>query len=62
MNIMNRLTSIAAVITFFLFRYALLNEAISTTKHYIVYMGDHSYSDSDSVISSNHEMLASVTG
>lgn len=59
MKIVNQLTSI----TFFLLSMALLNEAISpTTKHYIVYMGEHSFLDSDSVISSNHEMLASVTG
>ncbi|KAI3896295.1 hypothetical protein MKX03_009659, partial [Papaver bracteatum] len=62
MKIMNQLTSISAVLTFFLLRFALPNESISTTKHYIVYMGEHSFSDSDSVISSNHEMLASVTG
>ncbi|KAI3960999.1 hypothetical protein MKW92_048139 [Papaver armeniacum] len=31
-------------------------------QHYIVYMGEHSYPDSDSVISSNHDLLASVTG
>ncbi|KAI3992320.1 hypothetical protein MKX01_030041 [Papaver californicum] len=63
MKIMNQFATITAVLTFFLLRYAWLNEATSTTtKHYIVYMGDHSYLDSDSVISSNHEILASVTG
>ncbi|KAI3849401.1 hypothetical protein MKX03_007474 [Papaver bracteatum] len=31
-------------------------------KHYIVYMGEHSHPDSESVISSNHDLLASVTG
>ncbi|KAI3961002.1 hypothetical protein MKW92_048142 [Papaver armeniacum] len=46
-----------------LFMYVVTNEATSTTKkHYIVYMGEHSYPDSDSVISSNHDLLASVTG
>ncbi|KAL0460063.1 UNVERIFIED_CONTAM: protein SUPPRESSOR OF K(+) TRANSPORT GROWTH DEFECT 1 [Sesamum latifolium] len=31
-------------------------------KHYIVYMGDHSFQDSESVIAANHEMLTSVMG
>lgn len=31
-------------------------------QHYIVYMGHHSHPDSDSVITANHEMLASVIG
>ncbi|KAF7146881.1 hypothetical protein RHSIM_Rhsim03G0077000 [Rhododendron simsii] len=34
----------------------------STVEHYIVYMGTHSMSDSKTVISSNHEMLASIVG
>ncbi|KAI3886997.1 hypothetical protein MKX03_022790 [Papaver bracteatum] len=47
----------------FLFMYIVANEASSITKkHYIVYMGEHSYPDSDSVISSNHDLLALVTG
>ncbi|KAI3940229.1 hypothetical protein MKW98_027083 [Papaver atlanticum] len=47
----------------FLFTYIVAHEASSITKkHYIVYMGEHSYPDSDSVISSNHDLLASVTG
>ncbi|KAH7512170.1 hypothetical protein FEM48_Zijuj12G0062100 [Ziziphus jujuba var. spinosa] len=33
-----------------------------TQKHYIVFMGQHSYPDSESVISSNHELLSSVVG
>ncbi|RZC82208.1 hypothetical protein C5167_044998 [Papaver somniferum] len=41
---------------------AFSNDAIPTTKHYIVYMGDHSQMNSQSVISSRHDMLASVTG
>ncbi|OVA03588.1 Peptidase S8/S53 domain [Macleaya cordata] len=53
---------VVVLILFCFFRYVLINEAISTTKHYIVYMGDHSHLDSQSVISSSHEMLASVTG
>ncbi|KAI3992841.1 hypothetical protein MKX01_021564 [Papaver californicum] len=45
------------------FTYVVTNEATSMTKkHYIVYMGEHSYPDSESVISSNHDLLASVTG
>ncbi|RZC82188.1 hypothetical protein C5167_044982 [Papaver somniferum] len=63
MKIMNQLTKPTADLAVFLLIFALLNEASSTTtKHYIVYMGEHSFSDSDSVISSNHEMLASITG
>ncbi|PSS15934.1 Subtilisin-like protease [Actinidia chinensis var. chinensis] len=34
----------------------------STPKHYIVYMGTHSLPNSEAVISSNHELLASVVG
>nr|DAD48595.1 TPA_asm: hypothetical protein HUJ06_018532 [Nelumbo nucifera] len=34
----------------------------TTFKHYIVYMGDHSHPDSDSVIRANHDLLASVIG
>ncbi|GAU45585.1 hypothetical protein TSUD_273850, partial [Trifolium subterraneum] len=30
--------------------------------HYIIYMGDHSHPNSESVIRANHEILASVTG
>ncbi|KAK4409070.1 protein SUPPRESSOR OF K(+) TRANSPORT GROWTH DEFECT 1 [Sesamum angolense] len=30
--------------------------------HYIVYMGDHSFQDSESVVAANHEMLTSVMG
>ncbi|KAK9153715.1 hypothetical protein Sjap_001195 [Stephania japonica] len=40
----------------------LIHGAASTSKHYIVYMGEHSHPNSDSVISANHEMLGSVTG
>ncbi|KAI3886987.1 hypothetical protein MKX03_022780 [Papaver bracteatum] len=50
------------VTLFFSCRYAVGERAVSTTKRYIVYMGEHSYPDSDSVISSNHDLLASVTG
>ncbi|KAG5126448.1 hypothetical protein JHK82_027283 [Glycine max] len=39
--------------------YTLVNG--STPKHYIVYMGDHSHPNSESVIRANHEILASVT-
>lgn len=31
-------------------------------QHYIVYMGDHSFNDSESVIAANHDILASVMG
>ncbi|KAI3923725.1 hypothetical protein MKW98_011355 [Papaver atlanticum] len=54
---------ITTVLTLLLLRYGAISEAAaSTTKHYIVYMGDHSYPDSNSVITSNHGLLASVTG
>ncbi|XP_058733394.1 subtilisin-like serine-protease S [Vicia villosa] len=48
-------------LTFLLFiRYTLVNG--STPKHYIIYMGDHSHPNTESVIRANHEILASVTG
>nr|DAD48593.1 TPA_asm: hypothetical protein HUJ06_018530 [Nelumbo nucifera] len=53
------------VALFVLFGFSFLHESSSTItkQHYIVYMGDqHSYPDSDSVISANHEMLASFVG
>lgn len=31
-------------------------------QHYVVYLGEHSFHDSESVITANHEMLASVIG
>ncbi|XP_041993727.1 subtilisin-like serine-protease S isoform X2 [Salvia splendens] len=31
-------------------------------QHYVVYMGEHSFEDSESVITANHEMLTSVMG
>ncbi|GMI97248.1 AUXIN-INDUCED IN ROOT CULTURES 3 [Hibiscus trionum] len=34
----------------------------SNAKHYIVYMGEHSHPNSESVIKANHDMLASITG
>ncbi|KAI3992840.1 hypothetical protein MKX01_021563 [Papaver californicum] len=58
---MNKL--IITTLALFLLTYVVTNEATSITKkHYIVYMGKHCYPDSDSVISSNHDLLASVTG
>ncbi|XP_028772578.1 subtilisin-like protease SBT5.3 [Neltuma alba] len=33
-----------------------------TPKHYIVYMGEHSHPNSESVVRANHEILASVSG
>ncbi|RZC75321.1 hypothetical protein C5167_050805 [Papaver somniferum] len=49
---MNKL--IGTVLTLLLLRYGAINEAAaSTTKHYIVYMGDHSYPDLSSVVTSN---------
>ncbi|XP_068658137.1 subtilisin-like serine-protease S [Aristolochia californica] len=32
------------------------------TKHYIVYMGEHSHPSADAVVLDNHAMLASITG
>ncbi|XP_011088876.2 subtilisin-like protease SBT5.3 [Sesamum indicum] len=47
----------------FLFGFAFANGTTSNNrKHYIVYMGDHSFQDSESVIAANHEMLTSVMG
>ncbi|KAI3923106.1 hypothetical protein MKX01_014489 [Papaver californicum] len=55
--------SIPTILAFFLFVFVVSNEATSITKkHYVVYMGEHSFSNSNSVISSNHDLLASVTG
>ncbi|KAK7263384.1 hypothetical protein RJT34_30973 [Clitoria ternatea] len=55
------LTKILSSFTILLFiGYTLVNG--STPKHYIVYMGDHSHPNSESVIRANHEILASVTG
>ncbi|KAF8396429.1 hypothetical protein HHK36_018048 [Tetracentron sinense] len=55
-----------ALIFFFFSRLALAHGAATTTEvifqHYIVYMGDHSYPNSESLILANHEMLASVMG
>ncbi|KAH6793622.1 hypothetical protein C2S52_004099 [Perilla frutescens var. hirtella] len=45
-----------------LFKFASANEDASNRKHYVVYMGEHSFQDSESVITANHEMLASVMG
>ncbi|KAI3923105.1 hypothetical protein MKX01_014488 [Papaver californicum] len=61
---MNNNKLIITTLALFLFTYLVSNEAtsISKKKHYIVYMGEHSYPDSESVISSNHDLLASVTG
>jgi hypothetical protein len=39
-----------------------LNSWFSLIQHYIIYMGDHSHPNSESVIRANHEILASVTG
>ncbi|WJZ99540.1 hypothetical protein VitviT2T_017976 [Vitis vinifera] len=36
--------------------------SVNSSNHYIVYMGDHSYQDLEFVVTTNHEMLASVTG
>ncbi|KAJ8749965.1 hypothetical protein K2173_013880 [Erythroxylum novogranatense] len=49
-------------LTLFLFIIvSLQHEAAAETKHYIVYMGEHSQPNSESVIKANNEMLASVT-
>ncbi|PIN25415.1 Cucumisin [Handroanthus impetiginosus] len=45
-----------------LFTFTLTNGGASKRKLYIVYMGDHSFQDSESVIAANHEMLTSVMG
>ncbi|KAF8365175.1 hypothetical protein HHK36_032816 [Tetracentron sinense] len=59
---------LAIALTFFFFSVLAFvhggatTTTISNTKHYIVYMGDHSYPNSESAILANHEMLASVMG
>ncbi|KAJ4828047.1 hypothetical protein Tsubulata_028119 [Turnera subulata] len=40
----------------------LVHGATMDRKLYIVYMGEHSHPDSESVIKANHEMLTTVTG
>ncbi|KAK6119865.1 hypothetical protein DH2020_046390 [Rehmannia glutinosa] len=45
-----------------LFTSASANGGAPNRKHYIVYLGDHSFQDSESVVAANHEMLASVIG
>ncbi|KAA8549920.1 hypothetical protein F0562_001604 [Nyssa sinensis] len=42
--------------------FAFTDGGTTNTKHYIVYMGDLSHHDSESAITANHELLASVTG
>ncbi|KAI3511894.1 hypothetical protein L1887_19054 [Cichorium endivia] len=39
-----------------------LGHGADDRKHYIVYMGQHSHSSSESVVTANHEMLASLLG
>ncbi|KAH1150495.1 hypothetical protein GLYMA_16G081600v4 [Glycine max] len=55
-----RFAKILSSFTLLFIGYTLVNG--STPKHYIVYMGDHSHPNSESVIRANHEILASVTG
>ncbi|KAL1557626.1 hypothetical protein AAHA92_08181 [Salvia divinorum] len=46
-----------------LFRFALANgDGLARKQHYVVYMGEHSFKDSESVVTANHEMLTSVMG
>ncbi|KAJ4847113.1 hypothetical protein Tsubulata_043955 [Turnera subulata] len=44
------------------FTITLVHGATMDRKLYIVYMGEHSHPDSESVIKANHEMLTTVTG
>ncbi|KAK4255226.1 hypothetical protein QN277_008249 [Acacia crassicarpa] len=49
-------------ITLFLFiGFTLVHGVTSKQKHYIVYMGEHSHPNSESVVRANHEILASVS-
>lgn len=43
-------------------RSSKLTLGFALIQHHIVYMGDHSHPNSESVIRANHEILASVTG
>ncbi|CAN6557203.1 unnamed protein product [Malus baccata var. baccata] len=52
---------LTALLTLVLF-VSLAHGATDNKKHYIVYMGHHSHSNSQSVVRANHEILASVTG
>ncbi|KAF9614676.1 hypothetical protein IFM89_019804 [Coptis chinensis] len=52
---------LSIALTLFLFLRLTLTNGIKP-KHYIVYIGEHSLPNMDSVISANHEMLAVVTG
>ncbi|KAF5751605.1 subtilisin-like protease SBT5.3 [Tripterygium wilfordii] len=47
---------------FFISSIGYLHGAIINKKHYIVYMGEHSHPNSESVIKANHELLTSITG
>ncbi|XP_031100013.1 subtilisin-like protease SBT5.3 [Ipomoea triloba] len=47
---------------FFLLTTFSLATATTNSKHYIVYMGHHSHHSSESAITANHEILASVKG
>ncbi|XP_075480387.1 subtilisin-like serine-protease S [Primulina tabacum] len=58
-------TLINFVLLYFLFNIvhgSNVTSAADGRKHYIVYMGSHSFPSSKSVISSNHDLLSSVTG
>ncbi|KAK1398595.1 Subtilisin-like protease-like protein [Heracleum sosnowskyi] len=56
MNVLQLLT----ILVFF--RSAFAHGTRMNKKHYIVYMGHHSHPDVESVITANHDMLASVIG
>ncbi|KAG5099322.1 hypothetical protein JHK82_044374 [Glycine max] len=60
LQLIMRFAKILSSFTLLFIGYTLVNG--STPKHYIVYMGDHSHPNSESVIRANHEILASVTG
>ncbi|KAM0996842.1 hypothetical protein ACFX2C_006797 [Malus domestica] len=53
-----KLTTLLTLVLFI----SLAHGATANKKHYIVYMGHHSHSNSQSVVRANHEILASVTG
>ncbi|KAL4595600.1 hypothetical protein ACB092_12G104100 [Castanea dentata] len=54
-----RLVKVLTILFFIIF--AFVHATTTDAKHYIVYMGEHSHPNSESVVRANHEILASIT-
>ncbi|KAM4076744.1 hypothetical protein ACJW30_12G087300 [Castanea mollissima] len=54
-----RLVKVLTILFFIIF--AFVHATAADAKHYIVYMGEHSHPNSESVVRANHEILASIT-